>query len=245
MHDDVSLRVAGALFQAFANPGTGGAAPPPAPAPYTIAVSRQAGALGRTVAAEVGRRLGWPVYDREILDRVAEEMRRPTFHLQNIDERPVHWLEDCVRAFAAQHHVSPTAYLKHLIGVVRGLGLLGHCVVVGRAATCILPPATTLRVRLVAALPDRVKVIAREHNLRDDDAARWVAKTDHERTEFIRAHFKTDPTAAERYDLVLNTSRLSAEECATTVIGVLRLFEARADATHEPAREPVGAATPG
>jgi hypothetical protein len=32
---------------------------------FTIALSRQVGARGNSVATEVGARLGWPVYDRE------------------------------------------------------------------------------------------------------------------------------------------------------------------------------------
>jgi cytidylate kinase len=237
--NDVSFRVTEALCAALlkAKPESG-----PPDVPFTITVSRQAGALGRTVAAEIGRRLGWPVYDRELLDQVAERMRQPTFRLEGMDERPVHWLQDCVQAFAAQHHISPTAYVKHLIGVVRGLGLMGHCVIVGRGANCILPAASTVRVRLVAALPDRTRVIARQHGLVEADAARWVAKTDHERTEFVRANFRADPTAAEQYDLVLNTSRLTAAECAQAVIEVLHLFETRRGKKHVPAGEPAGVA---
>jgi cytidylate kinase len=238
---DVSMRVAGALFGAF-NKAKPAHPPEPVRPPFSIAISRQAGALGKTVATEIARRLGWPVYDKEILDKVAEQMRKPTFRVEGIDERPVNWLEDCLRAFSLAEHVNPSAYHKHLVGVVRGLGLIGRCVIVGRGATCILPPETTLRVRLVAELPDRQKVMARLHKLSPAEAARLVDKTDKERTNFVRSHFRTDATAAEQYDLVLNTSRMSPEECAQTVIGVLRLFEVRAAEKHELAKELVGSA---
>src|SRR5690242_12897526 len=44
-------------------------APPPrtGPAAMTIAVSREAGARGGTIARRVGRKLGWQVYDQELL----------------------------------------------------------------------------------------------------------------------------------------------------------------------------------
>ncbi len=241
---DVSLRVAGALFDAFARAKPGRPLVPARP-PFTIAISREAGALGRTVAAEIGRRLGWPVYDREILDKIAEEMRKPTFRVEGIDERPVTWLEECLRSFTTAEHVSATAYHKHLVGVVRGLGLMGRCVIVGRGAACVLPPETTLRVRLVAPLAERVKAITRQHGLTPADAARWVAKTDKERTEFVRVHFRADAAAAEQYDLMLNTARLSVADSAETVLGVLRLFESRAAEKTEPAPELLGAGSPG
>src|SRR5271166_1884113 len=97
---DVSFRVAEALFTSLAKPG---AAPPePAPAPFTIAITREAGARGKTVADEIGRQLGWPVYDRELIEKTAEDLRRPAFHIEKADERPVHWLEDCLSSLLTQ-----------------------------------------------------------------------------------------------------------------------------------------------
>jgi cytidylate kinase len=225
---EMTLRAISLLFEEYKRVKDGHAAPAPVNPAFTVAISREAGALGTTVANEISQQLHWPVYDREILDKVAEEMRRPTFHLHGLDERPANWLEDCLRSLTTGNGVSASAYFKYLVAVVRSLGLGGHCVIVGRGATCILPPATTLRVRLVAALPDRVKVIERQHGLVEKDAARWVARTDHDRAEFVRTHFRADPAAADQYDLVLNTSRLTPAECARIVIGVLRSFESRA-----------------
>jgi len=38
----------------------------------TIAISRQAGSSGADIARAVGARLGWPVYDHELLTRTPE-----------------------------------------------------------------------------------------------------------------------------------------------------------------------------
>jgi cytidylate kinase len=180
------------------------------------------------VADEIGRQLGWPVYDRELIEKTAEHLRRPAFHIGEVDERPIRWLEDCLTGLLAQNRVPTGTFLKHLIGVVQGLGLIGHCVLVGRGANFVLPPATTLRVRLVAALTDRIKVMAALHRLNDKEAARKVAKTDFDRREFVRANLHVDPADPDHYDVILNTSRLSPPECARAVIEVLRMFEARA-----------------
>jgi cytidylate kinase len=224
---DVSFRVTEALFSSFAKPG-GGAGRAPTPAPFTIAITREAGAQGKTVADEIGRQLGWPVYDRELVEKTAEHLRRPAFHIEKVDERPVHWLEDCLTGLLTQYRVPTGTYLKHLIGVVRGLGLIGHCVLVGRGANFVLPPATTLRVRLVAALADRVKVMAALHGLDDKEAARKVAKTDSDRRQFVMDVLHIDPGDPDYYDVILNTSRLSPPECARAIIEVLHILEAKA-----------------
>jgi cytidylate kinase len=203
--------------------------------PFTVTISREAGALGSSVAGEVGRRLNWPVYDREILDKIAEELRRPRSHLEAVDERPGSWLEECLSGLLGEYHVSTHSYLKYLLGAVRGLGALGRCVIVGRAANVILPAETTLRIRLVARLEDRVQVIARRRGLSAREAAAWVEATEREREAFVKRHFGQDPTDPHHYDLVLNMSRLSLDEGADAIVGVLRQFEARADSgAHKP-----------
>jgi cytidylate kinase len=208
------------------------AAPAPAPGaagpacpPFSIAISREAGALGHTVAAEVGRRLGWPVYDREILDKIGEDMRRPPKHLQALDERPGSWLEEFLAGLSSGHSVSPDRYLKYLVGAVRGLGQIGRCVIVGRGANFILPAETTLRVRLVASAADRARVVARRLHLGPREAAAWAGRAERERGEFVRRAFRQDVADPHHYDLVLNMSRLSVDEAAEVIVGVLRRFE--------------------
>jgi cytidylate kinase len=240
---DVSFRVAEALFSSLARPS--GAPPASTPAPFTIAITREAGARGKTVADEIGRQLGWPVYDREIVEKTAEHLHRPASHIEKADERPVHWLEDCLTGLLTQYRVPTGTYLKHLIGVVRGLGLIGHCVLVGRGANFVLPPATTVRVRLVAALTDRVKVMAALHGLDEKEAARKVAKIDSDRREFVRDILHIDPTDPDYYDLILNTSRLSPTECARAVIEVLRMFEAKAGNPQSQPSRPTATGTGG
>ena len=228
---DISMSVVQALLHSKgetrdAPAPTSGTAGPACP-PFSIAVSREAGALGHTVAAEVGYRLGWPVYDREILDKIGEDMRRPPQHLQALDERPGSWLEEFLAGLTSQYSVSPDRYLKYLVGAVRGLGEIGQCVIVGRGANFILPAETTLRVRLVASAEDRVRVVAQRLNLGPREAAAWAERAERQRGEFVRRAFRQDVAEPRHYDLVLNMSRLSVDEAADVIVRVLQGFEGR------------------
>lgn len=209
---------------------TGGdhAAKPPSPPAFTITISREAGALGSSVAAEIGRRLGWAVYDQDILDKVAEKLHSSPRRVEEVDERPTSWLADCLGGFLDKGHVGPDAYLRHLFVVVRGLGGAGHCVIVGRGANFLLPPETTLRVRLVASQEARANAVAERVGMPMDEAAEWVENTERERLVFVKKAFRADAADPHHYDLVLNTTRLSVEDAADFILDALRRLQRRA-----------------
>ena len=79
--------IAEALIRASAHPHYRRPEEPPPPA-FTIAFSREAGSGSTLVAREIGRRLNWPVYDRELLEHLANELQVDVDQLQYVDERP-------------------------------------------------------------------------------------------------------------------------------------------------------------
>jgi cytidylate kinase len=224
---EVSLSVARALMESHAEAG-GPAARAPARPPLSIAFSREPGAMGTTVARAVGRELGWPVYDRELVDRIGAEMRQSPELLASIDERRTHWLEEALANLLGTVRVHADAYLKYLVGTVRGLGEVGHAILVGRAAHCILAPESTLLVRLVADPRDRVHNLMRDRGMSEREATAWAERTAKERVRFVRDVFGKDPTNPLEYDLVLNMSRLSVDDAAAQIVDLARRRERRA-----------------
>src|SRR5262249_55976043 len=160
----------------------------------------------------LGDCLGWPVYDQELVQRIATEMNLRASLLASVDEKRMSWLEECVGGFASVPSVSESAFVRRLIETILSLGVHGDCIIVGRGAPQILPVETTLRVRLVAALDDRITVMSRELNVSREEAARFIEKTDRERRTFIQDHFQKDPSDPGHYDLVLNSSRFPPQE---------------------------------
>jgi cytidylate kinase len=194
---------------------------------YSLTISREAGADGATVAAEVAKRLGWPVYDRELIERIAREMGLRTDLVHAVDEHRKSWLLECVEAFTNAGTVSESKFVRHLVETLLSLSTLGHCVIVGRGASQVLPAATTLRVRLVGAKEDRIGNIQRRLHLSRDQAAKWVDDTDRERANFVKDHFFKDPADSSLYDLVLNASRWMVGESADFILDALMKLDSR------------------
>lgn len=202
---------------------SGGERPrPPAP---TIAISREAGANGGSIARVIGTRLGWPVYDRELVELVADSMKVRAGLLDDLDERRSNWIRECMESFGSGPNVSHSAYMHRLTETLLALAAHGECVIVGRGAAGVLPGATTLRVRLVAPREHRIAVIQERRKISRAEAIHWVETTDRERSGFLQEHFGADLTDPKHCDLVLNSARFSAAECAELVIEALHRLQ--------------------
>jgi len=209
---------------------------------FTIAISRQSGARGTLTARAVGERLGWMVYDRELVERIAQDMKLQARLLEGVDEKKVDWLQECMESFSSAPAVSDIAYVHRMVKTIAGLVAHGDCVLVGRGVAHILPVETTLRVRLVAPVAWRVAATSRKLGINEKEAAVKVAAIDRQRVQFVREHFNKDTTDPSLYDLVLNTERFSVEQCADLIVEALhRLQAAVASQAPDPAALPAAA----
>ena len=185
--------------------------------PLSIAISRETGTRGPAVARAVGNRLGWQVYDQELLELVDNDLHVRAKLLEDLDERHISWLQECVEAFAAVPAVREGKYVHHLIKAMLSLSARGDCVIVGRGSPFVLPAATTLRVRLTAPLEDRIDVVSHERQIPRREAARLIALTDRTRAHFVRLYFQRDSSDPQHYDLVLNSAQFSIDQCARLI----------------------------
>jgi cytidylate kinase len=123
---------------------------------------------------------------------------------------------------------SESAFVHHLVETVLALGVHGECVIVGRGASFILPPETTLRVRLIAPVRNRVAVLSRKLGLSEKEAAHKVRTIDRQRNDFVHDHFQKNPTDPHHFDLILDASRMSVADLATLIIEALTRLKAAA-----------------
>jgi cytidylate kinase len=199
---------------------------------FSIAVSREAGTEGGLIATEVGELLGWHVYDQELVERIAQDMGLRATLLESADEHHQGWLMESMAAFLAPVQgdagwlVPESSYAHQLVKTVLALGAHGECVIVGRGAAFILPPQTTLRVRLVGPVAGRIAAVSRKLGISEHEAPSRIRAIDQERTQFVRNHFHKDPTDPHNYDLILNAVRLTVRHSAELIVETLNHLRA-------------------
>ena len=204
--------------------GDRGAVPPvrSVPAGLSVAVSRESGSRGGTIARRVARKLGWQIYDQELLEYMAQETAVRQGVLEGLQGPAGAWVEERMDRLLREQNLSQHPLVGDLARVVLSLGAQGSVVLIGRGAGCILPRETTLNVRIVAPLPERVAYMSQWMRLTQEEAAERVGSRDRVRNEFVATHFHRHPGDVHQYDLVLSTCLLGEDVCAELIAQAAR-----------------------
>ena len=192
-------------------------APDGRPGGMTVAVSRQVGARGGSVARRVGRALGWPVYDRDQLELLAADDTSLDLLRRELSPEQRRWSETLLARLGSRASLNDGAFPAPLSAMLAGLAARGGTVLVGRGAGWLLPRASTLHVHVVAPPEDRVAHMAEHLRLGHEAAGRHVAQRQQGRADFLAATLKHGPRE-EDFDLVLNSATLHEDGTARTIL---------------------------
>jgi cytidylate kinase len=198
------------------------AGPPPGPASLSIAISREAGSRGGSIARRAGAKLGWQVYTQELIEYISQEGSFRQDLLETTSAADLRWAEERLEQLLREQNLSQHPSLGNVARIILALGAHGEVILLGRGAGCILPPRTTLHVRIMAPLPDRVAYMSQWLRLTIEEAAEQVRLRDTRRATFIATHFHRQPADIYQYDLLLNSSLLGEELCAEMIAQAAR-----------------------
>lgn len=189
-----------------------------APLGLTIAISREAGSRGATIAKRAGEKLGWEVYSQEMLEYGAQNPALRQEMLEKLTPPSLAWIEQNYQHLLEHTDLIRYPNLADLARLVLTLGAQGNVILLGRGAGFMLPVRSTLHVRLVAPLEDRIAYMSQWLRLTVEEATEQVRRRDHRRTEFLATHFRRKPNDVHLYDMLLNTSLLGEHRCADIVV---------------------------
>jgi hypothetical protein len=195
---------------------------PGAPAGLTVAISREAGASGGSIARRVGQRLGWQVYTRELLEFLcANEAARQSV-LADVPPEAAEWVTGQLDRLRRDPRRPREAEADEMPRLVLSLAARGQALLVGCGAGYCLPRETSLHVRIIAERANRVAHMADWLRLSPDEAGRQVQQRDERRAEFLLKHFGMRSAEPYDFDLILNSGLLSEETCTDAILAALK-----------------------
>lgn len=190
----------------------------PAPKIYPIiTVSREFGAKGAALAALIGEKLDFKVWDKDLLLTIGKWLGSDPKLFETLDESRRKSIEDAIFGFM-NHPGTNLSYMRSLTRAVRTIEKFGNSIIVGRGANYICQSPSSFHIRVVSALNKRILNYAESEKITKEQAAVIIKQKDAERADFIKYNFNKEVSDSRGYDLVVNSGAFNLEELADIVI---------------------------
>jgi cytidylate kinase len=179
-----------------------------------VAISREAGARGGTIARKVGELLGWQVFDHDTLDYLTQNETARAQLLADLPETALAWAEAHLTRLRREQKLQLDPDTAAMTRLLLTVAARGDVVIVGRGAGYLLPAETTIHIRVVAPLESRVTYFAQWLRLSRAEAAAEVEARDQRRAKFLARTLGRDVNDPTGYDVIVNSGRLGVEAAA-------------------------------
>lgn len=183
-----------------------------------LTISHQYGSGGSQIARDLGGRLQWSVWDKEIVRKIATEYQLAETDVEAKDERVATFIEKLVDllglgGFATAYSILPPrglddATLRYMTRtIVEDIAREGRAVIVGRGGNHILAKRPgTLHVFIVAPLEARIQRVIQLEKLTRSEAERRITGMDRLRTEYVRTFYHADWRDPTHYHLTVDSA---------------------------------------
>ena len=185
------------------------------PQGLTVALSREAGARGLSIAEALARQLGWEVYNQEVLNYLKPDDVQRLF--DELGEPARDWVESHFQFMMNACHLNNDSELARVVRLLLVLAGKGSCVLIGQGAGLLLPPETTVRVRIVAPLQDRIAYLAESLRMTHKEAETEVHARDAQRAKHLQQLMPAIDASTTPHDMVLNSTTWGRDGCVAVL----------------------------
>ena len=189
-----------------------------------VTIARTYGSGGNAIGEEVARRLGCPCYNRQIIDRTAQQMGyTPEFvekNEQNISTARL-W-EMIFTDHGIPQSMNPSkddAIFVSQSRTIRELAHEGPCVIIGRLGNWILRDNPhVLRVFITSGRDFAANMVAGKLNITKEEAARKTDRVNTGRANHYMRYTGRQWTDIDGYDIIVNAERIGAGKAADLIL---------------------------
>lgn len=191
-----------------------------------ITISREFGSGGRTIGKEVAEKLGYAYYDRELIEKTAEETGFSEAFIEKYGE---HSPGKTVFSYAffgrTERGMSMQDYIwLEQCRIIRELAEKEPCVIVGRCADYILRERDDcLHVFIHASTEKKAERIVKLYGERDIKPEKRLAERDKARSVNYRYYTDREWGRVQNYHLSLDSGAFGIERCVELIAELAKL----------------------
>ncbi|MBQ1236627.1 MAG: cytidylate kinase-like family protein [Oscillospiraceae bacterium] len=179
-----------------------------------ITLGRQHGSNGHDIAKALAEELGFPCYDKEIVDHAAENSNFSKEIFKSYDEKRVsNYIVPSPHYFGMSEGFRMNIKIASAqFDAIRSLADAGDGIFVGRCADYVLRNREdVLRVFIKADMPFRIKTIMARKGLNEDQAKKLIKEVDKDRSSYYKYYTDQIWGDCEYYDVCIDSSRIGVD----------------------------------
>ena len=186
-----------------------------------ITIGRQFGSGGVTLATELGKRLGIPVYDKELILKAAQDSGFSPHHFERNDERKS--LLSLSNLFNRDSFINDDSVFSIQCDTIRNIAEQGSAIIVGRCSDYILRDMPDIvNIFLTGSMEDRTRRVMDRDGISAEEAQAKIEKKDKERAEYYNYYTFGNWGVASTYHLCIDTSSYGIEGAVEIIIKALK-----------------------
>jgi CMP/dCMP kinase len=211
-----------------------------------ITISRQYGSGGRKVALRVSEILGWPLFDKRLMMKVASDVGLSPSDIVDFTEDDYTAKSFWDRLFSSLgsgygeptggHYVPSsgdfTAAQMDEEGAVRLVNKAidiayqrGNVIIVGRGGQVLLQDKRdVLHVRVQAPMEMRKSRLESYEDVKREDTESIAIERDRAGSQYMKRFFKVDLENPELYHLVINSEKMDTEAISQLIVSTVKQF---------------------
>ena len=201
---------------------------------FIITINRECGSGGGEIARLLGKKLGVKVYDRKILDSVAQQFDLSVENIERVKAQKTTWWDDFCRFYQQFGAISsssndtlpeatPMSVYYAEARLMHELAAKESCIIIGRAGFHVFrDEPNAVHFLIIADDNARIDRIVRKQNLSREEAEKVIKNIDNRRDTFVKSVTEKSRLDAHNYDLVINITGMNPEQVTEFLADIIR-----------------------
>ncbi|MGC8719106.1 MAG: AAA family ATPase [Thermodesulforhabdaceae bacterium] len=201
-----------------------------------ITLSKEYAAESDVLAEKLARRLGYEVFDRKLIQAIAQKMEIPSSQvtlfpqvktsrlLQIVDRSILETFREVASSQAGR--IDNVRFFNVVKTLIEKAAQQDNVIIVGWGGQCILSEhPKAIHVRVVKNLEERMSILKQQFGLDDPGARELIEREEKESARYIETYFNRLWNDPHLYHLVINLSKVSFEQAVDIIELLVRDIE--------------------
>lgn len=182
---------------------------------YVVTISRQFGSMGRTIAAEMSKKLGIDYLDRDIVEATAERMGQSVKFISDEEEQSKSFFLKKIYPFNMGIYSITDEIFAVQKNIIRDMAKKESCIIVGRCADSILRDFENhLNIYIYAPYEARLHNCVHELMMDEKVAKKMIKEVDLARANYQNKYCPEVKSVFDNKDIMIDSSKFGIEGTA-------------------------------